>query len=253
MQNVMVVGNKETYLTKIVMKKIQDAGIPCGFTSWTINDINADYKDTDLVILYMEGRGKPTDEVLHYLADKMIDAGSMLIPTGEEENIAHICELIPKGLIYQKFYRPVNNEELLQAVTELFHKAKAGTLKKSILVVDDDPGYLNLVREWLKDIYRVTLANSGMQGMQYLEKNRVDLILLDYEMPKMSGPEVFELLRGNEKTSAVPVMFLTGKDDKESVMSVLALKPAGYFLKSIEKNELLQRLKGFFMNRENLS
>ena len=126
-------------------------------------------------------------------------------------------------------------------------------LKKSILVIDDDPGYLSLVREWLKDTYRVGMANSGTLGIRYLERNQVDLILLDYEMPEMSGPEVFEKIRGSEKTSAVPVMFLTGKDDKDSVMSVLALKPDGYFLKSIEKNELLQRLREFFMNRENLS
>ena len=56
MQNVIIVGNKETYLTKIVMKKIQDAGIACDFISWNINDINAKWKDTRLVILYMDGR-----------------------------------------------------------------------------------------------------------------------------------------------------------------------------------------------------
>ena len=253
MQNVIIVGNKETYLTKIVMKKIHDAGIFCDFISWNINDINAKWKDTRLVILYMDGRGRPSDDVLHFLADKMIDAGCMLIPTGDEENISYISELVPKGLIYQKFYRPVNNEELLQAITELFLRAETGMLKKSILVIDDDLGYLSLVREWLKDTYRVGMANSGTLGVRYLERNQVDLILLDYEMPEMSGPEVFEKIRGSEKTSAVPVMFLTGKDDKDSVMSVLALKPDGYFLKSIEKNELLQRLREFFMNRENPS
>ena len=115
MQNVIIVGNKETYLTKIVMKKIQDAGIACDFISWNINDINAKWKDTRLVILYMDGRGRPSDDVLHFLADKMIDAGCMLIPTGDEENISYISELVPKGLsftarsITRNYYRRLQN------------------------------------------------------------------------------------------------------------------------------------------------
>ena len=251
MQNVIITGNKESYLTKIVMKKVQDAGIPCSFVSWNINDLEADWKDTGLVILYMDSRRRPTGEILHYLSDKMIDAESMLIAAGDEEDIAYISELVPKGLIYQKFYRPVNNDELLQAVREVYDKAVAGSLKKSILVIDDDPGYLGLVREWLKDTYRVGVASSGAQGIRYLERNQADLILLDYEMPGTSGPEVFGMLRGNQETKSIPIMFLTGKDDKASVMSVLSLKPDGYFLKTIEKNELQHRLLEFFVNRGN--
>ena len=74
----------------------------------------------------------------------------------------------------------------------------------------------------------------------------MDLILLDHEMPVTSGPQVLEMLRSDPDTSRIPVIFLTGKGDKESVMQVVALKPEGYFLKTIEKEELLNNLRSFF-------
>ncbi|MBP3278427.1 MAG: response regulator, partial [Butyrivibrio sp.] len=55
-----------------------------------------------------------------------------------------------------------------------------------------------------------------------------------------------EMLRADEETRSIPVMFLTGKSDKESVLAVVALKPEGYFLKNIEKDELLEKLGQFF-------
>jgi CheY-like chemotaxis protein len=119
--------------------------------------------------------------------------------------------------------------------------------KKSILVCDDDPNYLGLVREWLKDKYKVSMANSGLQAIKFLGKNKVDLILLDHEMPVTSGPQVLEMLRNDSETKNIPVMFLTGKSDKESVMAVVALKPEGYVRKNIKRGELLEKLQEFFI------
>ena len=106
---------------------------------------------------------------------------------------------------------------------------------------------MNLVRQWLKEDYKVAMANSGMQAIKYLGKNKVDLILLDHEMPVTSGPQVLEMLRSEEETKHIPVMFLTGKSDKESVMAVVALRPEGYFLKTIQREELLEKLDEFFV------
>ena len=66
-------------------------------------------------------------------------------------------------------------------------------------------------------------------------------------MPVTNGPQVLEMLRSDPDTRSIPVMFLTGKSDKESVMQVLALKPEGYFLKSIKREELLEKLQEFFI------
>jgi CheY-like chemotaxis protein len=135
-------------------------------------------------------------------------------------------------------------------VTEYISKVSAGEKRKSVLIVDDDPRYLKLVREWLKDEYKVSMANSGLQAIKWLGKNKVDLILLDHEMPITTGPQVLEMLRSDEETRSIPVIFLTGKGDKESVMAVVALKPEGYFLKTIKREELLEKLREFFILRK---
>ena len=93
--------------------------------------------------------------------------------------------------------------------------------------------------------YCVYTAYSGSQAVE-AASNSPDLILLDYEMPVTSGPQVLEMLRSDEDTRNIPVMFLTGKGDKQSVMKVVALKPEGYFLKTIAKEDLMQKLAEFF-------
>jgi CheY-like chemotaxis protein len=69
-------------------------------------------------------------------------------------------------------------------------------------------------------------------------------------MPVTDGPQVLEMLRADDDTRDIPVMFLTGRDDKDSVMAVVSLKPEGYFLKTIGKQELLEKLKVFFVPKE---
>lgn len=122
--------------------------------------------------------------------------------------------------------------------------------KKSILLVDDDATFLKMVKDWLSDSYRVTIVSSGMQAITYIAKNTPDLILLDYEMPITTGPQVLEMIRSESATSTIPVIFLTGKDDKESVTKVLALKPEGYILKNTGKKKLLEQIANFFETRK---
>ena len=69
-------------------------------------------------------------------------------------------------------------------------------------------------------------------------------------MPVTSGPQVLEMIRSETKVDSIPVIFLTGKGDRESVMKVLALKPDGYLLKSTTKEALLKSLEEFFEKRK---
>ncbi len=70
-------------------------------------------------------------------------------------------------------------------------------------------------------------------------------------MPVTNGPKVLEMLRSDSETKDIPVIFLTGKSDRESVMEVVALKPQGYFLKTVPMEELLKKLDEFFMKQKN--
>ena len=78
----------------------------------------------------------------------------------------------------------------------------------------------------------------------FLLKTKVDLILLDYEMPVVDGPQVFQMLRSEEATKNIPVVFLTGVGTREGVTRVMSLKPDGYILKSTTREGLLDSING---------
>lgn len=249
-KQIMVIGKKETFLIRVLLKKIKEAGIDAIFCSDSINDINAHWEDSSLITCYYEAEASLSDAVLRFLVDKFTDDHKQMVIIGDRRDIQHVYDNIPGEMIYKVLNRPLDAEEYINSVKDLFKKIDSGEYKKSILVVDDDPTYLGVVREWLKSTYQVAMVSSGLQAIKWLGKNKADLILLDYEMPVTDGPQVLEMLRADEETKAIPVIFLTGKSDRESVMAVLSLKPEGYFLKSIEREELLNNLKDFFLKQK---
>jgi len=247
-KTVFIVGVKESFIIRVLVKKLKEAGIDAAFVKAGVNTINASLEGREdaLLTYYMDSDEKIPHEILSFLTDKLTDEGRQFILIGDVADTRRVIDNMPGNLIYKAFTRPLNNDEFVKTVSDLFGKIEAGEYKKSILIVDDDPTYMGLVRDWLKDEYRVSMANSGLQAIKWLGKNGVDLILLDHEMPVTSGPQVLEMLRSDADTKSIPVIFLTGKGDKESVMQVVALKPEGYLLKTIGREELLANLRNFF-------
>ena len=88
-----------------------------------------------------------------------------------------------------------------------------------------------------------------MNALTLLVKNKIDLVLLDYEMPVVSGAQVLGMIRSEPATKDTPVIMLTAKDDKESVMSVLSLKPEKYMLKSMPPGMWVKEIDDFFRSR----
>ena len=117
--------------------------------------------------------------------------------------------------------------------------------ENKILIVDDDVTFLKIVKKWLMGNYQVTLVKSGAQALQYLAAgHRPDLILLDYDMPDTSGPEVLEMIRSEPNSADIPVIFLTGKDDME--MEAMSEKPQGYLLKSMSQAHIVDAVDAYF-------
>ncbi|MCI7129641.1 MAG: response regulator, partial [Lachnospiraceae bacterium] len=110
----------------------------------------------------------------------------------------------------------------------------------------DSGAMLRNVKGWLEDHYQVILANSGAMAIKYLATDRPDLVLLDYEMPIVDGKQVLGMIRAEKEFADMPVIFLTSKDDKESVMQVMSLKPDGYLLKTLEPAKIIQAVDDFF-------
>ena len=134
-------------------------------------------------------------------------------------------------------------EQEKKFLTEWVNPVAIDHTKKHILVVDDDPEQLSQIKEHLKEFYEVTLVASGKSVIKYLVRYHIDLILLDYLMPEMDGPQVLSLLRASRDFSDIPVIFLTGVAEKEMVIKTLVdLKPEGYVLKPSKKSELVAKI-----------
>ena len=105
---------------------------------------------------------------------------------------------------------------------------------------------LRNVKNLLGEKYQVILANSGAMAVKYLSLDKPDLVLLDYEMPVINGKQVLEIVRTEQDFSGVPVIFLTGRNDRNTIMDVMGLKPEGYLLKSMSSDAFVQAIDEFF-------
>lgn len=216
----------------------------------TIKDIKAHEDDTDIILIYLGSYIEKRAEDMIYLKDVCIEKEKIINVIGDKMEVQELKRLVPEGIITNYFSRPLDLKQMVSVLQEVASNADSISRRKSILLVDDDATFLKMVKDWLKDLYRVTIVSSGMQAITYIAKNTPDLILLDYEMPVTTGPKVLEMIRSESATASIPVIFLTGKDDKESVTSVLSLKPEGYILKSAGKEKLLEQIGAYFESKK---
>lgn len=118
--------------------------------------------------------------------------------------------------------------------------------RKKILIVDDDPMMLRVIRSYLKDIYKVYCLRSGEEAMKFFAQQTPDLVLLDYIMPGMDGPEVLRRMREDETTKDVPVFFMTAVTDRDRVLECMEMNPQEYLVKPVTSSKLLKKLSDFF-------
>ncbi|MDR2730251.1 MAG: response regulator [Treponema sp.] len=114
--------------------------------------------------------------------------------------------------------------------------------RKKIFAVDDNPENLIALRSTLKGIYGVYPCPSALEMFDLLEHIRPDLILLDVEMPDMSGYEAIKKLKSNDKNKNIPVIFLTSMIDEQSEIEGLKLGAVDYIHKPFITPLLLQRI-----------
>ena len=140
--------------------------------------------------------------------------------------------------------KPFNAAEVKAKLLAL--TGNSGDIQRTILLVDDDAVMIRTLREGLSTSYKVLPANSGANALKILSRAKPDLILLDYEMPEMNGPQVFESLRNNPETAEIPVMFLTAKNDSDSIAKIETLKPEGHMMKTLPLREIKDMIQKFF-------
>jgi putative two-component system response regulator len=114
--------------------------------------------------------------------------------------------------------------------------------KKVVLVIDDATVSLLICRSILQSFFEVRLFKSAKQALERLEAIRPDIILLDIEMPDMTGFEALKALRDNPANPPVPVIFVTAHMDPEFVTLAMDTGVDGYVVKPFNPEVLVKRV-----------
>ncbi|MDR3301506.1 MAG: response regulator [Spirochaetaceae bacterium] len=119
--------------------------------------------------------------------------------------------------------------------------------KKTILGVDDMPEMLTNINAILKKDYDVRTAIDVQSALKILETTKIDLLLLDVEMPTLSGFDFFEKLQKDEALKDIPVVFITANADDETAQKAIKKGVQGYLTKPVSPAALLDAV-AFFLD-----
>lgn len=209
-------GNDAEMVTKLCIENQQNKSLPC----CKIQIENKFYPGVELRISDSVYMGK-------------------MRKIGEYHRVCGVIQHYPVGEFDEEYYQMMEWE-------------KEKTVRKTILLVDDEPMILKTFYGFLKDEYNVSAVNSAKDAFNYLEKHIPDLILLDFNMPNMNGGEMLERMRKLtwKKYCNVPVIFVSAVTDRALILKCLMLYPQGYLMKPIRKDDLLLAVKNFFEKPE---
>ena len=240
------ISEKKTMIANALIQAMEDKMYSVTQVKASVTEISRLEDKPEIWILYLQGVERSLLDLLSYIHDQIHEHGYRLYVIGTEDEIRDDLKGFPPADVKGTITRPFRMEDALETLTrEAIRVEKLGGAKR-ILIIDDDPLMLQSFKELLQNDYRVYTANSGMNALQMLVTTEVDLILLDYEMPVVKGPQILEMLRSELHTRDIPVMFLTSNNDRESIIKVMSLNPVNYLLKSMPRSEIFAKIKEFF-------
>lgn len=242
----LICESTNSFIVKAIREGIEQEGFDCVTVPATLQALSAVVEKPDLVFLYIDENLNKSGEEVVYIRDFCLEDDKKLFLVGYHSDIDDVRKLMPDEIIAGTFERPIDAKAIGENLCKFLENYETSANKKHVLVVDDSGTMLRTIKEWLSGKYKVSIVNSATSALTFLATNHPDLVLLDYEMPVCSGPQMLEMIRSEAKTEKLPVIFLTSKGDKESVQKVLALKPDGYLLKSAPSEKIVGSIDSFF-------
>ena len=253
LNSVLIIGDNLNFMAQAMIRILKNNGYvvyTCGFN---IDSIHEKANDAGVFILYLDGVSFTDKTVFKYIQD--LSSNRIVCAIGKPNEYKEFYKVYPKERVNIEMPHPANVMILVDQLRRertLSDESVNSEKQRKILLVDDDSTFLEVSSGWLKKYgkYDVSIVNSGPHAIDYLDKYTPDLILLDYEMPMMDGPAVLSKLRQNERTRNIPVFFLTGKNDRDSIMKVMMMRPNGYLLKTLDQQQLVSRVNDFFISQK---
>lgn len=259
---ILLMGTGEVVIKEFFIA--MDSHFECLTTSNQMDDMRGHIKyfNPQSIVVSLHDENPEDMQRIAFMKRQLMNEFLPLIVIGDEE----ICEEFKRecpGTADLVLTRPLTSNAIFREVARIMKTFERNRLQKEeeekkrlmleeekkqadrryhVLIIDDDPFMLRTAKRNLAEHYDVATAISGSIALKFLEKKTTDLILLDYEMPTETGADVLKKLRDNPDTQDIPVIFLTGVDDKEKIKKVLEMKPQGYLLKPIDYDKLLEKL-----------
>ncbi|MCA1994049.1 MAG: response regulator, partial [Coleofasciculus sp. S288] len=137
--------------------------------------------------------------------------------------------------------KPVSPAETMDAIAQVLHQSS--TPEAKLLIVDDDPYLLDFLRTLLEPWgFKLTLLDDPKYFWKTLEQSAPDLLILDVEMPELSGIDLCQVVRNDPSWSELPVLILSAHTDAETVQRVFTAGADDYVSKPIVGPELVARI-----------
>ena len=112
-----------------------------------------------------------------------------------------------------------------------------------ILIVDDEPANLQLLADLLKQRgHAVRVAPSGQLALNYISRQKPDLILLDVNMPGMNGIEALKRIKADPRWSKIPVMMVTSESERAHVIEAIQSGASSYLAKPFAPEDLIKKI-----------
>lgn len=242
-------NEEQTFIIRSLRDNLTECGYETGKCDFSIKDLKNLVQmpkffvvDAELLLLRPESRV--------FLYDRCIEYNRKIILIGYRDTLRSLYDVSVTNVIADSFERPMNNIDVVERLRVLLREFEAKGNRKNILVVDDSPTFLRLMSEWFEKDYNVNVCPSASAAFHMIETNKPDLILLDYEMPICNGAQFLQMLRNEPSTAKIPIIFLTSKDDVQTVKSLIALRPQGYLLKNQSKDNALHVIADYFIKEQ---
>jgi DNA-binding response OmpR family regulator len=137
--------------------------------------------------------------------------------------------------------KPVSPTQVMDAIAQVLQQSSTPGAK--LLIVDDDPQLLDFLRTLLEPWgFKLTLLDDPQQFWDTLEQTAPDLLILDVEMPELSGIDLCQVVRNDPRWSELPVLILSARTDAQTLHQVFTVGADDYVSKPVVGPELVARV-----------
>lgn len=240
-QSQLLIVDRDAELTQAIISEANAMGIQAAAVTTLSQAREAIARTRPDVVLLDLNFSNSLEEGFGLLAELAIAQPPVpvLVLTAEQSfaNRVKVARLGGQGFLP----KPVSPTEVAGAIAQI--RQKSSLLEGKLMIVDDDPQLLDFLSTLLAPWgFRLTLLNNPDQFWNTLEQFIPDLLILDVEMPLISGIDLCQVVRNAPRWSALPVLFLSARTDANTIQQVFAAGADDYVNKPVVGPELIARI-----------